>query len=544
MIKNITTTLLLLSINIFSFGQHLTQTGEVAPEHPRLVLMIILDNVTNQQLQLVRNRLSSDGFNRIMGMGTQVVDAYYDAGGNYTGKNLASLYTGAPAATHGIVGEQWIDNFSNRRMHAIYGDAYTMPSGKLDTAAVCGNSQLLCSTIGNEIRKMYNQKSKIFTVGLHPDNLMWCSGTRVSEPVICFNTKTGEMEPQNISNDSTLQWIRDFNSKRMQDIYLDKIWAPTHDILTYHASKYFPDAYKKAFYHSMRPTVSAGSDKYAHLAGSPYGNILVRDFATALMLMEDLGKDEIPDMLTLEFSTTPSVAPKQQPLDAESEDLLIQLDLSIASLLKVIDQNIGMHNTLVVVTAASGGHDLQSTTSEHWANMGVVSMRRASALLNLYLIALYGQAPYIRNYAPGAIYIDRKVAEESHVSFASLLTLSADFLAQVKGIERAIAGKDLEKINNEQPIVNMLRRNYHPKRSGDILIYLQPGWAEELDDGSQMQQIWAQEQVPLCFYGWRIPHKILYEPHPMTDVAPTLSTFIGVSKPNACSGTALPIVDK
>ncbi|MDO4462538.1 MAG: alkaline phosphatase family protein [Bacteroidia bacterium] len=516
------------------------QTADITSPHPKLVLWLVVDNLSQEQLHIVMPRLGENGIKRIFNGGTQLAHAYYDAGGNYAGKNMATLFTGAPACTHGIVGEQWIDHFSNHRIHAIFGDAYDSNTGKLDSALNVCNDQLFCSTIGNQIRRIYNDKAKMYAVGFHPENLLWASGTHVPEPVIWFDAANGNMRAENVSVDSVNhKWIAEFNSLRFADIYLNRTWAPSHDISTYHVSRFFPDERPNKFYYPMRQPLGSSLPRYGRLVGSPFGNTLIRDFATSLLLNENMGKDDIPDMLTLEFSLSPSVCPKQQPIDAESEDLLLQLDECVASLLKAIDQHIGMHNTLVVFTAAQSIFDLQATQSSHWKPRGVVSMRKATAILNLYLMAKHGQAQWVRNYAPGAIYLDREVAKSHNVSWDSLLNESAEFLHEVKGIERAIVAKNLDLMDSDLPIVQMMRRNYHPKRSGDIVLYLQPGWADEMDDGRHIQQQWVEEPVPLAFYGWRIPHALIYESHSMKDVAPTVTRLIGVANPDGCSGEAI-----
>ncbi|MBP5364920.1 MAG: alkaline phosphatase family protein [Bacteroidales bacterium] len=507
-------------------------------EKPKLVLILLIDNLNNEQLEIIRTRCGNDGFNRIINHGSQFLNAYYDAGGNYSGKNLATLFTGAPAATHGIVSETWIDHLTNKKIHAVYGENYQ----KNDTNRMPQNGLLLCSTIGNEIRKIYNRHAKIMSIGFDPQKLMWASGVRTAEPTFWFNTRNGEMTYVGYSPDSTNNWIADFNNKRMPDVFITKYWAPKADISTYHEWQYFNSgSQQRTFYYPLQ-NQNPRRDKYSLIPGSPSGNNMIRDFAAWAIVNEGLGKDDIPDLLTVEFSATPSCGLKRQPLDAETEDLLMCLDENIASMLKVIDANIGMDNTLVVLTAAQGCYDVAHTDSDQWKSRGTVSLRRTTALLNLYLMALHGQGQWVRNYSSGAIYLDRNVANELKANWDSLLYETTDFLHQVAGIGNAIAAKNLTSIYSDSPIIDVLRRNYNPKRSGDILITLEPGWAEEQDDGSQLTQLWGKESVPLAFYGWKVPRETFLENHSMTDVAPTICSFIRVNAPNGCSGTLLPIV--
>lgn len=525
--------LLTLLLGVMAMTANAQQTASVYPEHPRLVLLIMIDNVNQQQIEIVRNQCGTKGFNRIYANGARLTDAYYDAGGNFAGKNLATLFTGAPASTHGIVGQQWIDRFTGKKIDAIYGDVPS--SGKFDTLAVPHNGALLCGTVANEIRKIYNSKAKIFSVGLDPEMLIWTSGTRAGEPFVWVDKHNGEVRTANISDTTTLKWVKEFNDKQIPSIYQTKTWAPRKDITEYHQSRFFPQTESSPFYYPLNRTNPAG-DRYAAVCGSPYGNDLIRDLAAAAITYEDMGRDEIPDIMTVQFTATPSMGQKRQPLDPETEDLLLGLDDNISSLLQVIDASIGIDNTLVIFTAARGAYDVAATDSPQWAERGYVSLQKASALLNLYLMAMHGQARWVKNYAPGCIYMDHEVADDKGVDYDTLLMRSCQFLTQVKGIGDAFPADQLSKIVSASPIVEAMRNNYHPKRSGDILIHLEPGWAEELDNGQRLTQLWSGEFVPLVFYGWKIPRMTVYDPHNMEDVAPTICSFLGVARPDACSG--------
>lgn len=510
------------------------QNAALCPEKPKLVLLIVVDNLNSQQVEIVRNQCDAKGFNRLFGHGTQLTDAYYDAGGNFAGKNLATLFTGAPAATHGIVAKQWIDSFSHKKIDAIYGEV--PPNGVFDTLAVPHNGALLCSTIANEIRKIYNNKAKIFSIGFDPQMLIWSSGTLAGEPFLWLDPRTGKAKTANVTSKETLKWVKEFNDKDIASLYRTKIWAPRKDISEYHQMRFFPETMSKdKFYYNLSST-KAGKPVFSSVLGSPYGNDLIRDLAAYALTYEDMGKDDVPDVMLVQFTATPALGRKLQPLDPETEDLLLGLDANIASLLQLVDGTVGMDNTLVVFTSAQGAYDVANTDSPQWGERGFVSLRRATALLNLYLMALHGQAAWVKNYAPGAVYLDHDLAESKKVNFDTLQSQAADFLTQVKGIGDAIPAQNLKSLVSISPVIEAMRRNYHPKRSGDILIHLEPGWAEEQDDGSRLTQLWGGEFVPLVFYGWKVQRGMVYERHNMTDVAPTICSFIKVGIPDGCSG--------
>lgn len=517
-----------------SYNATAQQNVALCPEKPKLVLLLVVDNLNSQQVEIIRSQCGNKGFNRLFGDGKQLTDAYYDAGGNFAGKNLATLFTGAPAATHGIVAEKWIDKFSGRKVDAIYGNVPS--SGVFDTLAAPHNGALLCNTIVNEIRKIYNDKSKIFSIGFDPKMLVWSSGTLSGEPFLWLDPRSGKARTANVSSTSTVKWVEEFNSKDIATVYRAKTWAPRKDIADYHQCRFFPETTRgESFYYPLN-AATAKLPRYGAVMGSPYGNDLIRDLAAYALTFEEMGKDDIPDVMLVQFTATPAMGRKLQPLDPETEDMLLGLDSNIASLLQMIDSTIGMDNTLVVFTAAQGAYDVANSTSPQWAERGFVSLRRATALLNLYLMAIHGQAQWVKNYAPGSVYIDKELAEKKKVDFDTLVAESAEFLTQVKGIGEAIPARRLNTFVSSSPVIEAMRRNYHPKRSGDILIHLEPGWAEEQDDGTKLTQLWGGEFVPLVFFGWKIQRGVVYERHNMTDVAPTICSFIRTGFPDGCEG--------
>ena len=515
------------------------QNVALCPEKPKLVLMLVVDNLNNQQMDIVRTQCGSKGFNRIYGYGTQLTDAYYDAGGNFAGKNLATLFTGAPPATHGIVGRQWIDSFTGKMVDAIYGDV--PQSGRFDTLAKPHNGALLCNTVANQIRKIYNDKAKIFSIGFDPQMLVWTSGTLAGEPIAWLDQLTGRVLTANVQDPKTTQWIGEFNQKGMVETALQKVWAPSKDINAYHQVRFFGQDQTENFYYPLNSPSNNKHYRYEALCGSPMGNSILRDLAASTIAFEEMGKDDIPDLLMVQFCTTPSVGQRKQPMDPETEDLLLCLDENIASLLQMIDGTVGMDNTLVIFTSARGAYDVANTDSPQWAERGVVSLRRATALLNLYLMAMHGQAAWVKSYTSGSVYLDKDLAKQKGVNYDSLLSESAEFLVQVKGIGDAFPARDLKTISTNTPVIETLRKNYHPKRSGDLLVYYEPGWAEEQDDGTKLTQLWGGEFVPLVFYGWKVGTGIVYERHNMVDLAPTLCSFIKVGLPDGCSGVPIPM---
>ena len=70
---------------------------------------------------------------------------------------------------------------------------------------------------------------------------------------------------------------------------------------------------------------------------SPAGDQLTVDFATALIDNEQLGKDEIPDYLSISFSSTDYVGHIFGPSSLETEDQILRLDRLLEALFAYVE---------------------------------------------------------------------------------------------------------------------------------------------------------------------------------------------------------------
>ena len=74
---------------------------------------------------------------------------------------------------------------------------------------------------------------------------------------------------------------------------------------------------------------------------SPDGDRLTLDFAKAVVRSEGLGGDAIPDYLGISFSGLDAVNHFFGPSSLENEDMVLQLDRTLADLFAFIDDTVG-----------------------------------------------------------------------------------------------------------------------------------------------------------------------------------------------------------
>jgi hypothetical protein len=85
-----------------------------------------------------------------------------------------------------------------------------------------------------------------------------------------------------------------------------------------------------------------------------------------------------------------------------------------------------------------------------------------------------------------------------------------------------------------------IRNSFHKLSGGDVVISLLPGWLEVDNQNNPVGETTSiNSQIPLFFYGWRIPRQQINSVHYITDIAPTLSHILGIPFPNASIGSVI-----
>jgi arylsulfatase A-like enzyme len=87
-----------------------------------------------------------------------------------------------------------------------------------------------------------------------------------------------------------------------------------------------------------------------------------------------------------------------------------------------------------------------------------------------------------------------------------------------------------------------MQKSFYPRRAGDLMINLMPGWIEERPDVRSLSGSMYDydTHVPLMMFGWRIPAGRVDARADMTSLASTLAHIMGIGRPTASDGEMLP----
>ncbi|NJM93877.1 MAG: hypothetical protein HC842_03720 [Cytophagales bacterium] len=112
-----------------------------------------------------------------------------------------------------------------------------------------------------------------------------------------------------------------------------------------------------------------------------------------------------------------------------------------------------------------------------------------------------------------------------------------DWALNYPGVHEAYAAHQLRKGQVPTEMAEQLQKGYNYKRSGDVLLVLQPGWTDQMSIATTHGTGFSYDtHVPLLWYGAGIEPGQLARPVAITDIAPTLSLLLHTKLPSACTG--------
>lgn len=499
-------------------------------EPPRLVVGIMIDGMQQKHLDMLWSYFDPGGLKRILNDGARFRNVSYNivAGGNAS--DIASVLTGTVPYYHGITG----NNFYNRTAGKVRPYIYDEQEIGIGTTETFSAYNLLSSTILDELTLTYPNRSKCYAVAINANEALMLGG-HSAKSVAWIDDINHKWITTGYYKDGLCKSADNMNISGQFKAISSREWKPMYAINTYLSSS--SEAKKTDF--SIRPTdTKTKNSTITWLKNTPSANSLVADLGIRIINDEQLGTDNTPDMLMLQFSVRTPNEKVFSLQSVEKEDMYLRLDRDIQNLLQNIDVKVGLSNALVFLFANQTDIHSPSELGQNNVPAGYFSASRSMALLNTYLMAMYGQERWVTGYYGKSIFLNKQKIEEKRLNFAEFQKVVADFMPEFEGIQAAYPSQQVLAMGGDSNSeVARLRNSTHKNSMGDVILTLMPGWLELDEDFRPVGESNAIcSFTPLSFYGWKIKPAIYNSSYQVTDIAPTLSRILNIPFPNACIG--------
>jgi predicted AlkP superfamily pyrophosphatase or phosphodiesterase len=296
--------------------------------HPRLVIILVVDQFRADYLDRYRADLKGRGFRLFLDHGAYFEDCYYDYANTKTAPGHATLGTGAYTDGHGISSNEWWDLTRNKQrpVSSVEDDRYRIV-GEIHPSKTGGASplNLRASTVGDSLRLATMGQARVFGVSLKDRAAILPAGYSANG-AYWIDPVSGSFITSSYYMDALPDWATTFNSG-------DRI----------------AQAEQEAGTPGTRPF-------YEAVGSTPAANAYELDFARALITGEQLGSHPVTDLLVVSLSANDIVGHQFGPDSPQSRQMVDSLDQQLDGFFTWLDKNIpgGLASTWIALSADHG----------------------------------------------------------------------------------------------------------------------------------------------------------------------------------------------
>ncbi len=510
--------LFLLAIAAFVAAQYVAA-------RPRLIVQIVVGSMRGEDLDRYAANFRDDGFLRLTQGGTVYTDCRYDFQQTTTPVTLATLASGAMPSTHGVIGPMWVDYTSN--------EIVNLTDGRQGPGAY----QLIAPTLGETMRQ-YAPGSQTVTIAAEADSAVGLAGhggvVYWLDPERCGWTTSPYYAAE------LPEWLAASNRQDYNLSYITDEWRVLADRNRYINSRHFDITLyerNKKEEAEHKEYIQYAND-YERLLYTPAGNTAVLGLAKQAIAQYRLGSDETPDLLNICLDTPRRISEAYGPESIEVEDMYYRLDRDLADFLTFVFAVVEKQEVMVVLTSdhgTSSSYDLCEVPTDRF------NARQFEVIVNGFLNVRYGVGNWVVAYNDLCLWLNHNLIYERGLNLAEVQNEVAIFAMQFGGVSHALAASAMRSSYFGSGYARRMQNSFYPRRSGDVILNLMPGWIEETDRcrSASGSMYGYDTEVPLVFYGKEAGAMRVNRAVDMTAVAPTLARLAGVREPAASEGTPL-----
>ncbi len=558
-----------ISIVSISLITLVTPFKDAQAKQPKLILQITVDQLRGDLLQRYQQHFSDDGFEYLINEGIYYKEAHHQHAITETVVGHTTLATGAHPSTHGMVSNLWFDKQMQQPIYNVQDEQHPLlcanaavdakneidPTQKASKVEGRSPKNIMATTFSDELTASNNGQSKVFAVSVKDRGAITLAGH--TGKAFWFSKSAGEFVSSDYYYKQYPQWVTNWNKANPISTYANTQWQLSKPAQQYlfadnqnHDWKTKLPGYGITFPHEFGPSDNPYFSTF--LTVSPIGDEMTADFAKTVITNNNLGNNShdnqiVTDYLSISFSSTDYVGHIFGPSSLEAEDNLLRLDRTLASLFGFIDDNIGLENTLIVLSADHGAPEAPGYLTQFGIkakHFDLASLEKNAAIQSLKSKWKITGDLFVNAWQP-YINLDHDKLAKQKVPLAEATTQVANILNSVSGIHRAYSFNHL--LNGNVPndeITQKVQNSFYPSRSGDIYLVFEPNVFVADFDGLNVASVhgspWRYDtHVPIIFAGMKLKGQTINRPVATVDLAPTLSALMNINAPSSAVGYPL-----
>lgn len=472
--------------------------------------------------------------------GANFVNARYQHIPTSTGPGHAIIGTGSSPGINGIVGNEWFDRAKNKMVYCVEDpDSKDVVTGKQSMSP----RNLSVSTIDDELELATNGKSITISLAIKDRASILMAG-HAADDVVWFDKSTGTWTTSDFYEKSNKlpAWVSEVNAMKIPDRMRGKKWTLSLPQSEY--SNVFPTTAPSppnGFENQFPHTLADGSSFYDLWTFTPYGNDFVVESTEHAIKKLGIGKDDVPDVITLNFSSNDYLGHRFGPYSPEVMEMSIATDRSVSRLLNFLDRNVsgGLNSVLFVLTADHGVVPVPEDLIARKIPGGRTGAEFETNLRKETANAI--GVDCIAAFSDGFIWLDRKKIAEKGITLEAAQNAVGKILSDSPLVFRTYASSSLQNLPIGDWYDAAAKRSLHNERGGDLVVIFKPGvYESEGNGGTGHGTAWIYDQsVPLVFCGPGIDIGRHLDNSGPQDIAATVCIELGIIAPSGSVGRAI-----
>lgn len=516
---------------------------------PKLVLTISIDQFRADYLNRFRSFYlpakqngKLGGFNYLLENSANYTNAHISHVPTATGPGHASIMTGSTPATNGIVGNDWYDRKQGKAVYCVDDPSVETIGG---TSKPMSPRNLKVTTISDELEMATNGRSKTVSISFKDRAAILLAG-HAADTVIWYDNGTGNWVTSSFYAPSKKlpDWVAKINDRKVPDSFSGQSWTPLLADDAYKSTRPMPGAKAGQPIFTHKLDTSSKKAVYKSLTVASQGQEFVFSVVKEALKAEQLGQDEVPDVLTVNLATNDYIGHVYGPNSPEVMDISVRTDRLLSDLLNTVDKSVpgGIDNVAIVITADHGVLPIVEEETETYKIPAVrVSSDAIKKAINVSLGKAHGDGNYVLAIEEENLYLDRALLAQKNVLLAAAQKEAADAAMEVEGIHSAFSASQIAR--GELPRwdwLNAVSRSYFPSLSGDVFLFTAPGSIADEGTGTGHGSPWAYDShIPLLVKGPGVRPGTYSRRVGTVDIAPTLAQILRIEQPSGCMGEVL-----
>lgn len=521
-------------------------------ETPKLTVVMVIDQFAHHYIPKLKKNFNF-GLKKLLTKGVYFKEARYSYGQPKTSPGHTTLSTGVTPKDHGIVGNKWFNTEGEKvkSTEDASSNAGIFHNGELLNPGA-SNHYSMVDGLSDQFMRAGNESTphKVFALS-SKDKAALGLANSLGKP-IWFHHTTGQYTSSKRYFEELPKWVTDFNKRKKLDSLTSVTWKSAYPAMgDYYKFPFINNYDYAAFSFKMvdaqpLPIDHSTKDPYNLFLKTPHADKLLFSLAKTC-LKENLDRQS-PDKMILwvSLSSLDLVGHYYGPDSKEAIDLLYHLDKNMKNFMDFTKKKYGAENVLFVLTSDHGVQPIP----EIFYKKGYSKSRRIMVdtlmeKLNKHVQKTWGIEKFVTGFEGSSFMINAKIKSSTDpIRLSHIMNDLIDLLHEEPGIKHVWTRNELyqatfEPDSHEQFYKNQLYKN----RDGDLICMTHPyAQLTSYPTGTSHCSPYDYDtHVPLIFYQkGKQERKQVNKKVWMTQVAPTLASLLGITRPSASTAEVLP----